>query len=275
MTCQPGNPEVGFDVVRGMDSGIELGRGLTRERRVGGIRIQEYVHPPGHRLAWHQHQDPVLVVVREGGYEQHTPRRDLTCTAGSVAFVPPAARHRERLGDRGARSLLVWFEPGSDLGPLERRGFEMLGGGVDGAAERLEQSLGSPSGDLEIECCVAELLDSFSGSMRFHGRPPRWLRRVRDMLEDRLTERLDLSALAAEAGVARSHVARAFRTWYRVSPGELQRTLRLERARRELAEGRKPIAALAVDCGFYDQSHLTNAFRDRFGMTPATFRRTA
>jgi AraC family transcriptional regulator len=44
-----------------------------------------------------------------------------------------------------------------------------------------------------------------------------------------------------------------------------------ERAQRLLARERHSIADVAVACGFYDQAHLTNAFRKAFGRTPAAF----
>jgi AraC family transcriptional regulator len=63
-----------------------------------------------------------------------------------------------------------------------------------------------------------------------------------------------------------------FRKFYRCSVGEYVRRLRLELAARELACTEKPLAQVAAECGFYDQSHFTHAFKRRFRMTPMTFR---
>ena len=41
-----------------------------------------------------------------------------------------------------------------------------------------------------------------------------------------------------------------------------------------LAIGDEPISALAARNGFADQSHCTSSFRQRFGATPAVYRRT-
>jgi AraC family transcriptional regulator len=35
---------------------------------------------------------------------------------------------------------------------------------------------------------------------------------------------------------------------------------------------RQPLAFLAVEAGFCDQSHFTRAFKRQFGVTPARFR---
>jgi AraC family transcriptional regulator len=59
-----------------------------------------------------------------------------------------------------------------------------------------------------------------------------------------------------------------FRTHFHVSIGEYARERRLERAERLLAEGRCALTEVALECGFFDQSHLIRAFRRLRGMTP-------
>jgi AraC-like DNA-binding protein len=48
---------------------------------------------------------------------------------------------------------------------------------------------------------------------------------------------------------------------------------RLETAQRLLAESTLDLAAVAQEAGFYDQAHLTRAFRAACGLTPAQYRR--
>jgi AraC-like DNA-binding protein len=50
------------------------------------------------------------------------------------------------------------------------------------------------------------------------------------------------------------------------------RRLRLEHAKNALATSERAIADIALEAGFYDQSHFTAAFRRQFGMTPAEYR---
>ena len=54
-----------------------------------------------------------------------------------------------------------------------------------------------------------------------------------------------------------------------VSP---KRFARIQRVRYALAlRGRLPLARLAVEAGYYDQSHLTSEFRATMGVTPHSF----
>ena len=50
---------------------------------------------------------------------------------------------------------------------------------------------------------------------------------------------------------------------------------RIERAREMLARSALPIKAVAAECGFSDQAHLTRVFAATTGETPAAFRRRA
>ncbi len=49
--------------------------------------------------------------------------------------------------------------------------------------------------------------------------------------------------------------------------------LRLDRALGALASSDQPIAGIAQDCGYSDQSALTRALKRRHGVTPAAYRR--
>jgi AraC-like DNA-binding protein len=81
-----------------------------------------------------------------------------------------------------------------------------------------------------------------------------------------------VGALVEELGWSRKRLAARFREEVGVSPKSLARILRFERAAALLARPDPPgFAALAYECGFRDQSHLTNEFRRITGVTPAAY----
>jgi AraC-like DNA-binding protein len=69
-----------------------------------------------------------------------------------------------------------------------------------------------------------------------------------------------------------THVARAFRREYGVTVAEYARRLRLDWAQAQLALEDAPLARIAIEAGFADQSHFTRAFRRHTGMTPGRYR---
>jgi AraC family transcriptional regulator len=79
--------------------------------------------------------------------------------------------------------------------------------------------------------------------------------------------------LAREAGVHPVHLARVFRKMERRTPGEYQQRLQVRAAGELLRDPEWPLAAIAAECGFADQSHFTRVFHRMAGTTPARFRR--
>ena len=82
-----------------------------------------------------------------------------------------------------------------------------------------------------------------------------------------------LAELAAGVGVHPVTLARAFRRTFGCTIGEYLRRLRIERAAEQLATGTQPLAEIALAAGFADQSHFSNVFRRRVGMSPSAYRR--
>ncbi|MFF3464688.1 AraC family ligand binding domain-containing protein [Streptomyces sp. NPDC001984] len=95
--------------------------------------------------------------------------------------------------------------------------------------------------------------------------------RVRDRLADDLTAPPTLADLAADAGLSRYQLLRAFRTTMGIPPYAWLAQHRVNRARGLLESGLRP-AEVASLVGFADQAHLTRWFRRVLGVTPAAYR---
>jgi AraC family transcriptional regulator len=86
-------------------------------------------------------------------------------------------------------------------------------------------------------------------------------------------EPLRMRDLARDAGVHPVHLARVFRKMEKRTPGEYQQRLQVRAACELLRDPEWPLAVIAAECGFADQSHFTRVFRRMTGTTPAQFRR--
>jgi AraC-like DNA-binding protein len=82
--------------------------------------------------------------------------------------------------------------------------------------------------------------------------------------------RVRVESLLQELGWSRKRLLARFREEIGVTPKSLARLIRFERAA-ALLESAEPrgLADVALSCGYYDQSHLTNEFRRIAGVTPA------
>lgn len=95
--------------------------------------------------------------------------------------------------------------------------------------------------------------------------------RVRDYLRDHVTERVTMQELASVASMSRFRLTRQFQRVFGVPLHAYHLQLRLHEAKRRLRSG-DPIAAVAFDLGFVDQSHLHRRFKGAFGVTPGEWR---
>ncbi|GAB7108007.1 AraC family transcriptional regulator [Streptomyces phaeofaciens JCM 4814] len=96
-------------------------------------------------------------------------------------------------------------------------------------------------------------------------------RTVRDRLADELLAPPGLADLAADLGLSRYQLLRAFRATVGIPPYAWLAQHRVTRARGLLEAGLRP-AEVAPLVGFADQAHLTRWFRRVLGVTPAAYR---
>ena len=164
--------------------------------------------------------------------------------------------------------------------------YELNGGFgiVDNFLEYLFQALieqtkerSSPS-----EKLTKSVIQSFLLALAFrHGAPaaellykgglaPRQLKSILKWIDVNLGEPITVKEIAAKAGLSPAHFSREFRQSMGRTPWEYVIELRLQRVVNLLKTG-ESICAIAADCGFFDQAHLTRLFKKRFGLVPSAF----
>jgi AraC family transcriptional regulator len=118
-------------------------------------------------------------------------------------------------------------------------------------------------------------------AVRFRRTPPSAAtrRRRRDLMEavklsihQSLESSPRLGDLARSFGCSPFHVSRVFREIGGVSLRRYVQQLRARVAADRLAHGARDLTELALDLGYADHSHLTNAFRREWGLPPSRFR---
>lgn len=96
------------------------------------------------------------------------------------------------------------------------------------------------------------------------------VRRVRDYLEAKAHEPVDMIALAEIAGIPVRTLYHQFQRVHGVSPMQMLRTIRLDRVRRELLAGSPSanVTSVALAWGFDHLGRFAASYRERFGETP-------
>jgi AraC-like DNA-binding protein len=105
---------------------------------------------------------------------------------------------------------------------------------------------------------------------------PEWygaLKKAIAYVDAHYSEKIPLSTLAATAGMGSSTFRRVFTDRLSISPGEYISTIRINHARKLLAETSLTVEQIAAECGFFDQSHMTKIFKSLRRVTPGEYRR--
>lgn len=102
---------------------------------------------------------------------------------------------------------------------------------------------------------------------------PSWVARARDLAESAEVGRV--SDLAQAAGVHRAYLARRVKAQFNTSLRSLRRSARLKQAAELVFTSDEPLGSIALEAGYYDQSHLNRDMTRWSGFTPGELRRYA
>jgi AraC family transcriptional regulator len=228
----------------------------------------------------HRHELAQLHLVLQGSYVENSRGNNFTLGPGSALFRPANELHSNQFRRATVRGLLIDIDQSATAELLPRidasqpryfpaHTFDDLCGSfrLEGTQELSERNTVLHALALALTARISQL------SRLCDNEIPAWLSKAVAIVRNRYAEDLRLTALSREIGVPSAFLAKAFRQHLRQSVGGFLMQVRLERARAAIRDSNAPLSDIAICCGFYDQAHLTRAFRRRFGMTPGDLRR--
>lgn len=268
-----------------MSTNLSTGRhhgSILNTQKVAELTFTENAYAPGVVLPKHSHQQACFCLVLQGTYTEAYRRKTLSCQPLSLIFRPAGEVHSDYFNDVRVRCFLIEF----GRGWLDR--FHQYAAWSDGPtafhhnslvwiAVKLRKEIKRMDAvtSLIVEGLMLEMMAEASRNrVKSTGRAtPPWLVHARDILQCHLTEHHTLSGLAQAVGVHPVYLACSFRRRYGCTVGEYVRQLRVEVACRELSTADTPLAQVALNVGFSDQSQFSRAFKRTVGLTPSEYRK--
>jgi AraC-like DNA-binding protein len=188
----------------------------------------------------------------------HTPLPGTEWAHKMLHVSPDAIRYLQRLGYIPHQHPLTFATPVDDFPAWAAR------------YERLHQQAATLS-----EADLGPLLGAlFTEQLPTYPPPAAPLRQliqdVQDYLHGARQHKLSLEALALHFGLDKYKLIRHFSHFTGVTPNKYLTILRVERAKSLLAVG-QPLVEVALETGFYDQSHFTHYFQAYTGLTPGGY----
>jgi AraC family transcriptional regulator len=262
-----------------MDSAPVTAGTLLRTRDAGGFLVSECTYGPSFSIPRHRHSFASISFAVKGDFHERIGSRSFDCATYDVVIKPPDERHSNQYGRAGAKCLLVEVSASrhSTLMPLTdvlMRPPLLAGREVAPLAMRAHREF-IRNDDVSALALEALLLEIITATARqtTRGAEPAWLACARDYVHAHWRDRIALDDLAGAAGVHAATVVRGFRAHLQCTPADYVRRVRLHHAEQELTRGFRSIADIAMECGFYDQSHLTRVMKRATGMTPLEYQK--
>lgn len=229
--------------------------------------------PPGREIALPTGAMQLVINLSRDGihyydgpalHDEHQVGGAVLCGPSTRAIgIDPADRTRSvGVAFRPGGALPFFAPPASALVDPVIALDSLWGRGADTARERmLEQS--TPRGVLDTMETI--LLERVVGPLE----PDRFLARA----VRRLDHGVSVAQVADDLGVATSTFHRRFRAAIGPGPKAFGRVRRLQRVLRQVSGGDDvDWAYVAATCGYFDQAHLINDFRELTGITPGSYR---
>jgi AraC-like DNA-binding protein len=117
------------------------------------------------------------------------------------------------------------------------------------------------------------LCETRSDAARMSGAHSRLVTEIRRLLNESPSKHLSLEAIASEFYTSPFTVSRVFHRETGMRLRDYSARLRLRKALNLLMHSRKNLTGIAIDLGFYDESHFSKAFRTEFGISPHKVRK--
>lgn len=245
-----------------------------------------------HAFERHSHDCFAIATTTFGVQRFRCKGKQYDSQAGDFVLFNPDDDHDGRPGTAAGFRYTIWYVPdefvssslGFDGGSARRRYFSRPHVVDRVLAEQFGALSASLTQTASESLRVESLMQAFLGTMlERHGEQPgaatalshkvsaAALVRVKDFIRAHYADDVTVSDLAAGAGLSRAHLTRAFSAAYHMPPHVYLNAVRIAQAQTRIRLG-MPLAMVALECGFADQSHLTRRFKGSVGVTPSAWR---
>ncbi|CAN5891294.1 AraC family transcriptional regulator [soil metagenome] len=247
---------------------------------VPGFEVMSGVHEPASVLARHSHPTPTICCVRHGRFTEYYPGKAVDCDPRTLKLTPAGEPHWNRFASAPTYGIRIDVDESRfDGAPHIRSMFGerlfLSAGNFDVLMRELvvELKRGDELSAIAAEGLLLELLARMARqTQKVTALLPAWLVRADEVAHETYRAPMSVARIAELVGVTAPTLARWYRKAFGCTLAQRMRELRLEAAARDLLLSDRPITDVALNAGFYDQSHFSNAFRRHFGLPPAAYR---
>jgi len=251
---------------------------------VSGLVLTEKIHFSGEVLPEHYHENAYFCLALNGGWRESAEGNLFDCSAGNVVYHPKEEIHQTSFNkEKHSNTFNVeitpaWFEKVAafDTEPLGRRivckdrSLTPYLTKIYTEFQRADWLSG-----LAIESYFIELFIYLTRSFNKQAEEKKQLRLydVKEVLTTNYLNPIPLPELAKMFQVHPVYLSKSFKKIFGLTITEYYRKCRIEAACNLLKNSKLPLVEIALECGFYDQSHFCRYFQPVTGMSPLAYRK--
>ena len=231
-------------------------------------------------VSLHTHENAHFLFVIKGEYEATVKDKKKSFSTSSMLYYPAGTTHCDHFYTEGERRF-VTVSLTSETDKKLSKEINFIDYSIDfncaeisclGKGIYREFQTSDSLSPIVLDAMATELLVYSARNLDKSEKPPAWLRKAYELINECCAESVTIAEIAAIVGVHSTHLARTFRRFFNCSPAEYLRKCRIELAANLLLNSEKTIVDIALTTGFTDQSQFTQSFKKSTGITPAKFR---
>ena len=273
-----------------------------------------YYHNRSYPILMHSHDYYELNVVTYGECRHYVKNRNHPAKAGDMFMIPPYTEHGYWSDDETTKlfhliirnDLLNDYKkqldhyPGMkilfEVEPQIRQAFNDLSLNINIPKELLSDFVSDFDELIDIDkkkdeddnimfdlktvcllCKLAKLISQrYASTVETRDNTADYIiLKTTQYMEENYASKITVDDLSKIVNMSTSNFFRYFKNVFNTSPMEYLKKIRIAHATAMLSSTDKPISFIAQECGFFDQSHFTNIFKQTTNMTPKELRQNA
>ena len=264
--------------------------------------LDKYIEPA---TPWHWHRTVELFYMESGTLEYITPNGKWTFPAGSGGFVNSNVLHASRVVPSGEETiqLLHLFDSellaGVQISRIDAKyirpltsstGIEMIALSKDvpqqaALLEKIRKAFDLDEDSWGYEFTLRHqlteiwlaLFELVRGDLEANPKLNTSDEKMKSMMRfihSHYQESISVEDIAKEAHISKRVCFRLFKENLHMTPVEYMTSYRLRKACHRLADTNESITRIAYSCGLGSSSYFGKVFRERYGCTPAAYRKS-
>jgi AraC family transcriptional regulator len=254
-----------------LEKATYLGNNL-RSFSLDGLAITETEYTQKVSESWHYHVNNHISYILEGGNREQRKNHEEQALPGNLLMYPSGLLHRNlntahpskninlEVDDKFLRQHDLKFSMSSrvDMKFLVLKIYK-------------ECLISDNDSERSIKALVLNVFQSFQEKNECIS--PRWVALIAEVLHDRWNENVSLTELSNELKLHPVTISKSFPKHFHCTLGEYSRKIKIDKAISLINHSNRSLTEIALECGFFDQSHFIKTFKDVTGFTPKEYRR--